>query len=1425
MRFFHITLCTILIIIGEPAVHAKLRFNHITTKEGLSQSTINCIHQDFRGFIWIGTFDGLNRYDGHQFKIYRENPLNPNSISYDAISCIYENPADSTLWIGTRNGGLNSYNRKRDNFTVYRHNKQNPLSIANNRISALLTDQNKQLWIGTYGNGLCAFNSTDSTFFRPEFTNQYEFRSIYSLAIDNSGDIWIGTHTGLFRWKKKDQKENKEPERITLPQLPNGTTIAALEFDFKGNLWIGTSNKGLIKYHPISRNYIHFLKSSKNNLSPFIIRDILQTHNGKIWVATDKGLFEYIPKTNRLEMNVNNPDDKESLNSDEIMALGEDQSGTLWIGTFSRGLNKLNPGYTRFKTYKNLVSYQERHNDYNDIRGICRDNDNNLWICTQKGLLQTNVGMIKSGRAGRTAQVFLKGEKVIQVFHNKKHGLFVSTTNNIYHRKGKNNFQNISNKIKTQTGMNVKFFWKAISGSDGFIWFASSMGLLKYNTHKDTFELLTPKTDDGKSKYLYFVGLKEDYTGKIWLGSINGHLYKFDKHTNSFEHISQSSKDSIPIRFDRIFYIQETKPGIIWIGTSKGLFKFNDNDGNLTHFTMYDGLANNTIYSVLEDHDNRIWCSTNNGISVYNPKKNTFNNFTYEDGLQSNEFNQGSEFQDLNGTIYMGGVDGLNIFDPKNIVPSTYLPPLLITGMEIQYKPVTLKSHPELIDRQISETRKLVLNHNQNTFSFEYTALSFNLPNRNEYQYCLTPKGKEDQWIESGNRRYAAYTNLEPGKYTFKVKASNSDGVWNDTPTEMQLTIVPPFWQTWWFKILIIAFLGTTVYLFFHLRIRTIKKQKIKLERLILEKTKELTQQKELIDSQNKELTKVNQKLKATNEKVSQNNIQLQDQHEKILSQRDHLLQMAQQVEEANQVKLRFFTNISHELRTPLTLIISPIKELLNSIEEVNTRELVRKLSVVYGNASKLLLIVNQLLDFRKAETETMEMKISNFELVSFVKQTAYLFNGLAQQKNYHFSVKSKQDQIKIWADQEKVEKIIYNLLSNAFKHTPEKGEIEISLLASEDRDHRNKVIMTIKDNGLGMDESKIPLIFERYYQLDQPTKSSQGGSGLGLALVKKYVDLHHGKITVKSSPGKGSTFSIEIPLGKDHFDKNVQFESQKVSNAELLASSIVEYTPTSYQVIATSEDKDKPKLLLVEDDKDLRLYLKDTLSEQYIVWDTDNVTKGKELATTRHPNLIISDVMLPDSTGFKLCEQVKEDFSTSHIPVILLTALADHQNHLTGIRSGADAYISKPFDLHQLFLTIDNLLENRRKIQQKFIHGVQMDEKELTDNQEEQQFLKRAIGMVEKHLDDPKFDVNLLCDKLMLSQSQVYRKIKALTDLSTSEFIRTIRLKKAAQLLQTHKYKVNQVAYEVGFNDPSYFTKCFTLLFGQKPSDYVKNI
>ncbi len=1394
------------------------KFTHLTIKDGLTQSSVKAIYQDARGYLWFGTIDGLNRYDGYHITRYYHDPTNPNSLASNDISCLYENPYDSTLYIGTEDAGLSLYNQVHDCFISFSASTQIENRIFLGHVTDMVATGRESLWIASVGKGIYRYNAVDSTFHFSGFSSNPAFSQVNCLEADAKGKLWIGTNHGLYFWSPATAGSDREPEKVELTDQKQTLHINALKFDAKGNLFIGTESDGLFKYHPTSQQKTQYFKTEdKHSLLSNNITDLLITKDGSIWVATPDGLCKMPEADGHFLTYKNNPFDPESLNSNAILKLHEDKSGILWIGTYLGGVNKLDPNTNRFPKYRNLFPTEGRDQSHLNILTICTDNNRSVWVNTSKGLLEIDQAYF-SADSSEPSKVKPFNKPIYgNILFSKAHGLFLSLRNGINQRLPDGSFEELSPLIFEQTGKRISSFFTAVTDSDGMIWFSTGAGLLKYNPKNKTFKLIPITNQDEEVISTIIFKIVESYEGKLMMGSSDGALYKFDRHLGQFEKVIPFRENATSPSFSRIFTIHESRPGIFWLGTNSGLYRYNDQTRQTERFLDEDGILNNMVYGILGDKHGKIWCTTNNGLSVYDPGKNSFRNYTHHDGLQSNEFNQDAYYKSEDGTFFMGGIDGLNVFRPENIQPNAFVPQVIIDRMEILYDPVSPGSHPDILDKQLSETKEITLNHKQSTFSFEYLALSYSQSSRNKYQYML--EGFDDKWVNAGNRRIASYTNVPPGEYIFKVKGSNNDGFWNETPSSIKITITPPFWNTAWFKTLLVLFLSAVLYLIYRQRIRSTKQQRILLEKRINEKTNALLEQKQQIEKQNEELVKINARITEKNKKLNAQNHKINEQHNK-------LLKLSEEIKRVNQARLKFFTTISHEFRTPLTLIINPLKETIRNINEINKHQLQHQLKTVYGNACKLLVLINELLDFRKIDTNKMNLDISKIEFVSFVQQIALLFNDLSTKNDITFDFFSSQPVMEVWADSRKIEKTITNILSNAFKYTSPGGAISIKADFIEQKEDENQVVLSITDNGEGIEESLIPSIFQRFYQSDSAANARHVGSGLGLAVAKKYIDLHGGEISVKSKGGEGSTFTVKIPADKhkDLAKPPLQPDNSHISpDTEIVLASLSNYVPLNINDIETIEDRNKPELLVVEDDPSLSGYLKEVLSTDYRVVRGNSAEEGFRLATSKQPALILCDVMLPGMNGFEFCEKVKSHSKTRHIPLILLSALSDQENQLTGLKHGADDYITKPFDIQHLIVKIKNLIELRLKLQVKYAPETSPESADI-NQKKDKQFINKLAQCVEENISDPSFNVDKLCTLMDISHSQIYRKVSSLTDLSISEFIRNIRLKKAAGMLLANNMRVGEIAYQVGFNDPNYFTKCFTRLYEQTPSEYVKN-
>jgi len=681
-------------------IDANYRFSHLTIKDGLSQSSVKSIYQDWKGFMWFGTSDGLNRYNGYSFTIYRNDPGRKSSICGNDISFIYENPFDSTLWIGTRSDGLSLYCRNSDTFVSFKKNETDINTIPTNNINSMASVRPGELWIATGGSGLINFSLTDTTFTIPEFSKKDEFRNINTILADRNGALWLGTSKGLFKYEIPiDRNLNTAiPEQIS-DGFPEAISIISLTEDLRGNIWIGTSNSGLIRYHPGNRSTSHYshIPTELNSIGSNTVRSIVHRKNGTIWIGTDNGLYNFDQHSNRFRAFRNDAADQESINDDMIFSMYEDRSGVLWIGTFFGGVNRVDPEESRFIKHSNFHKLFNLNKATNHIRSIYKDAQNGLWLSSSKGLILLNEEYFKSPSKKEHAEIFFRETDQYYVFGDSYQNLYVSNAQGFFIRKnGINQFH-----LFTPSGIEMKpelrFLSYALEDSDRMVWFFTRYGLLKYNPKTNEADLYNPKNENGTTSIQSFISGYESYNGKIWCGTSDGKIYRFDRYIYQFEKILPREENQQNSPFNHIFSIYEPEPGSIWFGSNNGLYNFTEQDRKLKRFYDADGLSNNVVYSVLADKQKRIWCSTNLGLSILDVATNAFLNYTWEDGLQSNEFNQSAYLKTYDGIFYYGGIDGINIINPSNINPNPFIPPVYITSLWVNHEKVSMFTHPDIL--------------------------------------------------------------------------------------------------------------------------------------------------------------------------------------------------------------------------------------------------------------------------------------------------------------------------------------------------------------------------------------------------------------------------------------------------------------------------------------------------------------------------------------------------------------------------------------------------------------------------------------------------------------------------------------------------------------------------------------------------------
>ncbi|MFQ6608981.1 MAG: ATP-binding protein [Fidelibacterota bacterium] len=1020
----------------------------------------------------------------------------------------------------------------------------------------------------------------------------------------------------------------------------------------------------------------------------------------------------------------------------------EDHGGIIWIGTGIAGLNKFDPDWQRFGHIRR-IPVEDGVMHINSVRAIFEDSMDGLWIALDgKGLVYrpANQNAFIHFQAQPGNPTWLSDNFVNRILEWQGEIWIVTRSSgiNIYNYTTKQ-FRRMDNTyLVYEQDRGIHWIWK-----DGI--------LNKFDTLSGEFVPDTATVGITRLLKSYYVGsLFQDSQRRYWVEIIGEGIIIFNEANGTLRQFKHNPTDRKSISHNDISSVIEDTTGRIWIGTPNGLNRFNEEDTSFSRLTEKEGLPNDYIYSILKDNGGYLWASSNKGIARIDPHSLQIRSYDVSDHLQSNEFNGGAYLRGRNGQLYFGGVAGYNVFHPDSIGQSDFKPPIAIT------KFIVNDSLPYPITGRGSGS-KVILSHIENVFKFEFAALDYANPKSIEYTYMLA--GLEDTWVPAGKRRIARYSNVAPGEYTFMVKATNSDGVWNTKTKTIHLTVTPPWWRTKLAYLIYVLLGGTVLYgaLQYELN-RGRLKQQIEMEHFKAEKLSEL-----------------------------------------------------------DKLKSRFFANISHEFRTPLTLIQGPIESMLS--KETRAEEK-KQYKMVLRNSHRLQKLVNQLLDLSRIETKQMKLHTTELDIVKTVREIAASFESLAVRNKINFSIDTPDDPIMGWFDRDCVEKIVTNLLANAFKFTSEGDQVILRLQTAIHGD-QDSVEITVKDTGIGIPGDQIDKVFDRFYQVDASNMREQEGAGIGLALTKELVELHGGNITVTSEVGESTTFSIKLSaIEKDVTSEETALIEKPPDHRGLDTIEVDEPEKMESPEVRTRDSRHQ--ILIIDDNADMRKYMGSHLETNYRIIEAENGQEGLKKAIKKIPDLIISDVMMPKMDGFALCEKVKTDERSSHIPVILLTAKADSESKLGGLETGADDYLTKPFDPKELQVRIKNLIQQRRRLRQKFMLEASIKPHDLAITSTDEKFLQRAVDLIEEHMSDGKYSIDLFSQEIGMSRMQLHRKLKALTGTSTSGFIRTLRMKHAALLLQQGFGNVAQVAFEVGFNNPSYFSVCFKKQLGKSPTDFI---
>lgn len=1374
LRYFTCFILSLLTSIVNCFAQNGIKFKHLGINEGLSQNSVFCMLQDHNGLMWIGTEDGLNKYDGYEFTVYKHKNEDKTSLNHSQVNALLEDN-DHNIWVGT-SGGLNIMNPRTQRFTRFVtslvHFDEN-----RNYISSLIKDKHDNIWIGTY-DGLKLYDKTHHQFvsFNPPGLSRtsYNLNKIKALFLDHEQIIWVSIGNNLMRFDPITRRFLPLPKLLQQNQELRKSNVRVIKQDDNGIYWFGTESAGLFKFDD-KRNAVVNYKTDNSNLATNVVRDLLIV-NHELWIGTRNGLNILNTQTNRFTNYNYNHFAPTSLSHNSVRSFLKDRNGNIWLGTFAGGINTYD---AESENFKNITEQTGRKPGLNHsvVSSILLNKDGTIWVGTEGG----GLNYVDRKKGIFKYYAIQEGEKTDQsnivksITRDDDGSLWIGSYDGLVNFNPSSGNTQMYSLNEERENQDKKLEITSVSnGSDG-LWVASNgSGLYFVNKQRQIKTFLHAADNKTTLSSDNLTVLLKDITGNLWIGSQRGLNY-YNTKTKSFTRFFNEADNNQSINNNSILSLFIDSKNRLWVGTQGGLNFYDALSHKFYSITESEGLTNNVIHAIEEGSDGSLWISTNKGLSNIHVKTGHLPftsadlgilNYTINDGLQSNQFSERAVAKAKDGELFFGGINGISSFYPNKLIRNNIKPNIVFTDFEIKDKPVTVLSDNSPLKDPINDTKHITLTYDQAFISIKFAALNYVNPGKNQYAYKLEGLYNDNDWHFVGNQRIATYTNLSEGDYTFKVKAANNDGIWNNEPKSLRITILPPPWKTWWAYIIYAVVILSLLYLFYYYSFKTAKlKNELDIEHMLHEKDEELAQR-----------------------------------------------------------KLSFFTNISHEIKTPLTLILAPIEKLINMNEGNN--KLQNQLMLMQRNGDRLIRLINQLLDFRKFESGNMRLNAGKGDLVKFAKEVVTAFEAYALDRKIKLKFTSDAGSLMTWYDTDKLEKVLYNLLSNALKFTPPDGEVTLTLTKIGD----DFVALSVKDNGIGISEEKQKHLFEQFNH-NPDANINATGSGIGLAFTKGLVELHHGKMEVESTPannknGGHSIFTVLLPLGSAHLKNeeivSEQTDSEHISsycNDQLASKDAVNY------LISNLENgiyKDKPLMLIVEDNAEVLEFVASSFEHNFSIHKASNGLEGWQKAVEIIPDIVISDVMMPEMTGTTLCGKIKSDARTSHIPVILLTARTPLIYKIEGLETGADDYITKPFSLRVLETRVSNLLALRKQLRERFSKDVYLQPTNMAITSPDEKFLKKVMDFIDKNMEETTLSVEELGKDVGMSRVTLYRKIKALTNQTAIEFIRNVRLKRAAQLLEQNKLNVNEVAYMVGFTDVDYFRKCFKEQFGYTPKEYM---
>jgi signal transduction histidine kinase/ligand-binding sensor domain-containing protein/CheY-like chemotaxis protein/AraC-like DNA-binding protein len=1331
------------------AQYDQFQFSRLDINSGLSHNWVTSILKDNKGFMWFGTLSGLNKYDGYKFKVFKHSISDSTTLNDDFIVSIAEGPGNK-IWVETRNG-FNIYDPEKDCFIHNIAEYLKSINIPDANIIAVKKDATGNFWFIHSVYGIYKYSPVSKTTVhiahKPGNINGIYSNNVSDISLDSKKNIWLIYYNGVIECLNPENNLVIYHSDLISKNYTSSNLPVKLFIDNKDDMWayVPTYSSGVFYINAAKTVFKHIDKGDgPDKLNTNVISGIVQDKKGQIWIATDHGGINVLNKNNfKIKVLLNREDDNKSLGQNSIISMYKDNTGIIWIGTYKRGLSYYHEDIIKFPLYTHHLS-DPGSLPFNDINKFAEDKIGNIWIGTNGGGLiyfDRKNGTFKSYLHNQANANSLSNNVIITMYIDHEQKLWLGTYFGGLDCFDGKTFTHYRHNDAVPGSISEDRVWSIMEDKENKLWVGTlARGLNLFDRATKTFTHF--KVGDINSIHSNYISATlEDKNGNLWVVTSYG-VDMRRKDAEVFGHYLHDDKDPQSLINNNTNNIFEDSRGLIWITTREGISIYHPRTGKFQNIIKDDGLPDNAVVDVIEDDAHNMWASTPNGLSNIivkgpaNSLKFSFINYNETDGLQGREFNQYASYKTLDGDLLFAGGNGFNMFKPADIRGLNQKAALVFTDLQVlgkTVKPDTPVNGSVILTKSITDTKSVDLKYDDNVFSIEFASLNYFNHDKVNIQYRM--QGFDEKWITADNNiAKVTYTNLDPGNYTFRVRALNNNQVNNEIA--LLVNISPPFWKT---------FVAYIIY---------VRKRGIQ-------------------------------------------NLRLQFEIEKEREE-------AQRMHELDMMKIKFFTNVSHEFRTPLSLIMAPVDKVLKQIVEP---EIKKQLEFANRNARRLLNMVNQLLDFRKMEFQELKVHMEEGEIISFIKEIAYSFNDIGEKKNISFVFDSEIDELYCEFDHDKIERILFNMLSNAFKFTAQGGHVSILLDDAESKDLlKHNLQIKVIDTGIGIPAEKTDRIFDPFFQSDIPGSMVNQGSGIGLSITKEFVRLHNGEITVESVLNEGSCFIVVIPL--------TIVESVPEASLTDKHETVNVNHQNNHHEEAVKQTEKKPTVLIVEDNDDFRFYIIEAADGR----------EGWQKTLALHPNLVVSDISMPEMDGIDLCKKIKSDARTTHIPVVLLTALTGEDQQLKGLETGATDYLTKPFNFEILLSKIKNILTQQEKMRKTYQKQVEVKPTDEVVESPEEAFLQKLLRLIDENISNPNFSVEELSNDMFVSRYTLYKKILALTGKTPNEFIRHMRLKRAAQLLENGYLTVSQICYKVGFKSQKYFVKAFKSEFNYSPSNYAEH-